>query len=73
MVQRTVRQLNERVRDVIKEQEYQREREMSFRDTSESTGDRVVWWTVIQMTLLIVVGAYQAYHLTNFFKTKHIS
>ncbi len=41
-----------------------------FRDTSESTNERVVWWSIIQTCILIATGLWQITHLKNFFKAK---
>ena len=43
-------------------------RENTFRDTSESTNSRVLWWSVIQTCALIAIGIWQIKHLQRFFK-----
>eukprot|EP01114_Cavostelium_apophysatum_P020217 TRINITY_DN671_c0_g1_i1.p1 TRINITY_DN671_c0_g1~~TRINITY_DN671_c0_g1_i1.p1 ORF type:complete len:257 (+),score=53.79 TRINITY_DN671_c0_g1_i1:46-816(+) len=67
-----VRKLNDRIKDIRAEQNYQRNRESSFRDTSESTNSRVVWWSVIQTAILLAAGFWQISHLKHFFKTKKL-
>jgi len=67
-----VRKLNDRIKDIRAEQNYQRTREAVFRDTSESTNSRVVWWSVIQTCILVGAGLWQIRHLKNFFKTKKL-
>jgi p24 family protein alpha len=61
-----VRRLNDRVRSIRKEQTYQRTREEQHRDTSESTNSRVMWWSLIQTTLLTLSGVWQVFHLKSF-------
>ena len=39
------------------EQDYQRKREERFRDTSESTNARVLWWAVAQSVVLLIAAA----------------
>jgi hypothetical protein len=68
----TIRRLNDRVKDIRAEQNYQRNREISFRNTSESTNSRVMWWAVIQTVILVGTGLWQITHLKNFFKAKKL-
>lgn len=55
--------LNKRLNDIRKEQQYQREREAEFRDLSEATNSRAVWWSVIQLCVLFGACAWQLRHL----------
>jgi p24 family protein alpha len=57
---------------IRREQQYQREREAEFRDTSESVNSRVIWWTIIQIIVLGVTGVWQMRHLKHFFQTKKL-
>ncbi|KAI8338388.1 membrane protein [Chlamydoabsidia padenii] len=67
-----VHELNERVQDIRREQLSQREREMEFRDQSELTNSRVVWWTVVQLVVLGVVCVWQMRHFKSFFVSKKL-
>ncbi|KAJ3057226.1 emp24p/erv25p- protein [Rhizophlyctis rosea] len=67
-----VRDLNSRVHAIRREQQYQREREAEFRDTSERTNSRVVWWTFAQIGVLITTCLWQIRHLKSFFITKKL-
>lgn len=62
-----VKDLNARLQDVRREQVFQREREMEFRDQSESVNSRVVKWTLIQLFVLGVTCAWQLSYLRAFF------
>lgn len=71
------RALNAKMRDLRKEQQYQREREMAFRNMSESTNARVVWCIILQMGVLFVCCIFQlsslkvcAFHLTRRFSSR---
>uniref|UniRef100_A0A3P9CF18 Transmembrane p24 trafficking protein 9 n=1 Tax=Maylandia zebra TaxID=106582 RepID=A0A3P9CF18_9CICH len=58
-LQLRVRQLVEQVDQIQKEQNYQRYREERFRQTSESTNQRVLWWSIMR-------------HLKSFFEAKKL-
>lgn len=48
------------------------EREAEFRDQSESTNSRVVWWTIAQIVVLGVTCLWQMRHLKGFFEAKKL-
>ncbi|KAF9065330.1 emp24/gp25L/p24 family/GOLD-domain-containing protein [Rhodocollybia butyracea] len=50
-----VRDLNQKLNDIRMEQRYQREREADYRDWSESTNSRAVWYSVVQIAVLILM------------------
>jgi len=58
-----VRELNVKLEDIRREQQYQRERETDFRDLSEITNSRAVWYSVVQIVVLIATCAWQLRHL----------
>ncbi|CAG9999552.1 unnamed protein product [Clonostachys byssicola] len=62
-----IQDLNARLRDVRREQVFQREREAEFRDQSEATNGRVIRWILIQLAVLGVTCAWQLSHLRSFF------
>lgn len=71
-LQLRVRQLLDQAEQISKEQNYQRYREERFRETSESTNQRVLWWAIIQTAVLIVTGMWQMKHLRSFFEAKKL-
>ncbi|CAG9856380.1 unnamed protein product [Phyllotreta striolata] len=71
-LQLRVRQLIDQVDQITKEQNYQRFREERFRQTSESTNSRVLWWSLAQTTVLFVMGIWQMRHLKTFFEAKKL-
>ncbi|KAG2455280.1 TMED9 protein, partial [Polypterus senegalus] len=71
-LQLRVRQLIEQVEQIQKEQNYQRYREERFRQTSESTNQRVLWWSIIQTLILVAIGFWQMRHLKSFFEAKKL-
>ncbi|XP_015786896.1 transmembrane emp24 domain-containing protein eca [Tetranychus urticae] len=71
-LQLRVRQLLDQVEQITKEQNYQRYREERFRQTSESTNSRVLWWSLGQTIILLVMGFWQMKHLKSFFEAKKL-
>lgn len=58
-----VRDLNAQLRDIRREQQYQREREAEFRNLSESTNSRALWWSSLQLVTLLGACVWQLRHL----------
>ncbi|KAM7362037.1 transmembrane p24 trafficking protein eclair [Cochliomyia hominivorax] len=71
-LQLRIRQLLDQVDQITKEQNYQRYREERFRQTSESTNSRVLWWSVSQTVVLVCMGFWQMRHLKSFFEAKKL-
>ncbi|CAK8692192.1 unnamed protein product [Clavelina lepadiformis] len=71
-LQLRVRQLIDQVQQIQKEQNYQRYREERFRQTSEHTNARVLWWSVAQTAVLVIAGIWQMRHLKGFFEAKKL-
>ncbi|XP_013931354.1 PREDICTED: transmembrane emp24 domain-containing protein 4 [Thamnophis sirtalis] len=71
-LQLRARQLLDQVEQIQKEQNYQRFREERFRMTSESTNQRVLWWSIAQTVILLLTGIWQMRHLKSFFEAKKL-
>ncbi|VDP09965.1 unnamed protein product [Soboliphyme baturini] len=71
-LQLRIRQLLDQVDQITKEQNYQRFREELFRQTSESTNTRVLWWAIAQTFILLLTGLWQMRHLKGFFEAKKL-
>eukprot|EP00485_Elphidium_margaritaceum_P003006 CAMPEP_0202707338 /NCGR_PEP_ID=MMETSP1385-20130828/19675_1 /ASSEMBLY_ACC=CAM_ASM_000861 /TAXON_ID=933848 /ORGANISM="Elphidium margaritaceum" /LENGTH=211 /DNA_ID=CAMNT_0049366035 /DNA_START=57 /DNA_END=692 /DNA_ORIENTATION=+ len=67
-----LRRLNDKIRAIRNEQQYQKSREEEFRDTSEQTNYKVVLWSVIQTVVLVACGLFQIWHLKSFFASKKL-
>ncbi|VDB84956.1 unnamed protein product [Peniophora sp. CBMAI 1063] len=65
-----IRDLNLKLEDIRREQQYQREREADFRNLSELLNGRAVWYSLAQIAVLVVTCAWQLRHLRNFFEDK---
>ncbi|KAM5272508.1 transmembrane emp24 domain-containing protein 11-like [Ctenodactylus gundi] len=64
--------LIEQAKQILREQDYQRDREENFRVTSEATNSNVLWWAVTQTIIFISVGIFQMKHLKDFFIAKKL-
>jgi hypothetical protein len=58
-----LRDLNIKIEDIRREQQYQREREADFRDLSETTNSRAVFYSIAQIAVLLSTCAWQLRHL----------
>jgi p24 family protein alpha len=58
-----LRDLNIKIEDIRREQQYQRERESDFRDLSEVTNSRAVWYSIAQILVLLTTCVWQLRHL----------
>ncbi|XP_063348990.1 transmembrane emp24 domain-containing protein 9-like isoform X2 [Pelmatolapia mariae] len=67
-LQLRVRQLAEQVDQIQKEQNYQRYRAEHFHQTSKSTNQLVLWWSIIQTLILVAIGTW---HLQKQFREVH--
>ncbi|KDR65741.1 hypothetical protein GALMADRAFT_260151 [Galerina marginata CBS 339.88] len=65
-----VRDLNQKLEDIRREQQYQREREEDYRNLSEATNSRAVWYSIAQITVLVATCAWQLRHLKRFFEDR---
>jgi len=67
-----VRDLNSKLEEIRREQQYQREREADFRNLSEATNARAVWYSIAQIVVLILTCAWQMRHLKHFFDDRKL-
>lgn len=58
-----IRDLNQKLEDIRREQQYQREREANYRNLSEGTNARAVWYSLAQIAVLIATCIWQLRHL----------
>jgi len=65
-----IRDLNQKLEEIRREQQYQREREAAYRNLSEGTNSRAVWYSVAQIIVLIATCTWQLRHLKGFFEDR---
>ncbi|KAL4660973.1 transmembrane emp24 domain-containing protein 11-like [Arapaima gigas] len=71
-VEGSIRHLTDQVLYISKQQDFQREREETFREISEETNGNVLWWAVFQTVILLTVGIWQMKKLKDFFIEKKL-
>lgn len=54
--------------EIVQEMEYLRIREQKLRDTNESTNERVKWFALGTMGMLVGLGAWQVVYLRAYFR-----
>ena len=67
-VETELRRIEETVNDIVQEMEYLRTREQKLRDTNESTNERVKWFALGTMGMLVGLGAWQVVYLRAYFR-----
>ncbi|KAG0206243.1 emp24p/erv25p- protein [Mortierella sp. GBA30] len=67
-----VRELNQKVADIKREQSYLREHERVFRNQSEATNAHTVTWTIVQLVVLGIACTTQLRSLRKFFEAKKL-
>ncbi|OMJ78565.1 hypothetical protein SteCoe_21588 [Stentor coeruleus] len=67
-----VNNVNERLSDIIKQQEYSREKEALFKDESEDINSRIMFFTIFQTIIILVSGLWQIWSLRRFFISRKL-
>lgn len=67
-VETELRRIDESVNEIVQEMEYLRLREQKLRDTNESTNERVKWFALGTMGMLVGLGAWQVVYLRAYFR-----
>ena len=67
-VETELRRIEESVNEIVTEMEYLRIREQKLRDTNESTNERVKWFALGTMGMLVGLGAWQVVYLRAYFR-----
>jgi p24 family protein beta-1 len=62
--------LSDGLHSVEEEQEYMKLRESVHRDTAESTNSRVMWYSLLEVWVLIALNVFQLYYLKRDFEVK---
>jgi hypothetical protein len=65
-------QLEDKVHDLLDQQDYAITREAIHRDTAESTNSRVLWWSLGQVSMVVTMSLVQMYFIKRFFEVKLI-
>ncbi|XP_061108241.1 transmembrane emp24 domain-containing protein 11 [Conger conger] len=57
---------------ISRQQNFQREREETFRQISEQTNGNILWWAILQTSILLAVGVWQMKRLKDFLIEKKL-
>lgn len=71
-MQEMVEQLEAAAEDILDQQRFAITRESVHRDVTESTNARVMWWTFLEVGVLIMCAAFQIYYLRSYFEVKQV-
>ncbi|KAL1955944.1 hypothetical protein VTO42DRAFT_7929 [Malbranchea cinnamomea] len=71
-VEADLKRIEALVGEIVNEMEYLRQREQKLRDTNESTNERVKWFAIGTMGMLVGLGAWQVVYLRAYFRSKHL-
>jgi len=71
-VESELRRIEEVVGEIVSEMDYLRGREVKLRDTNESTNERVKWFAIGTMAILVALGTWQVVYLRAYFRSKHL-
>src|SRR5215471_6127057 len=67
-VEADLRRIEALVGEIVTEMDYMRSREQKLRDTNESTNERVKWFALGTMGMLVGLGAWQVVYLRAYFR-----
>ncbi|KXS94538.1 hypothetical protein AC578_7495, partial [Pseudocercospora eumusae] len=71
-VEAELQRISEVAIEIVQELDYLRGREMKLRDTNESTNERVKWFAIGTMGMLVALGVWQIVYLRAYFRSKHL-
>ena len=63
-----IRKLNDKVKDVLAEQSYQKQRELEFRRTSEQIHSKQRYWSIFEVVVMVLATYFQVTTLQRFFR-----
>ena len=66
------RQIESKLEELMDQQDFSITREAMHRETAESTNDRVLWWSLVQVLVVVTLALVQMYYIKSFFELKLI-
>ncbi|KAF9988249.1 vesicle coat component [Modicella reniformis] len=67
-----LRKLEDLVKGILENMEHLKNREVTMRNTNESTNERVKWFSTLTMFVLVALGLWQIFYLKRFFRKKRL-
>lgn len=71
-IEQDLKYLLSSLQTVVDEMEYLKEREVRMRDTNESTNERIKWFSLFSIAVLVSSGVWQLFYLRSFFQAKKL-
>ncbi|OMJ23527.1 Transmembrane emp24 domain-containing protein 4 [Smittium culicis] len=68
----TIKSLNNKLSNIREEQKYQIDREHEFNSTNNAINNRIVFWAIVQFSIIGIVCYWQLRHLRRFFEAKKL-
>ncbi|KAL0217015.1 hypothetical protein RCL1_007498 [Eukaryota sp. TZLM3-RCL] len=69
-IEESMSRMRELLEEVIQEQHYMKARERVHRSTTESTNDRVLWWSMFEILAVVVFSLGQIFYLRKLMERK---
>lgn len=67
-----VRRLNDMLDMTLNEADYQKHKEVDYHAETESMNTAALWWPMLQIGILVLMGIFQVSHLKSFFKSNKL-
>jgi p24 family protein alpha len=67
-----VRKLNDLMAFTLNEADYQKHKEVIYHSQTERMNSDALWWPILQITILVIIGIFQVQHLKIFFKANKL-
>ena len=64
--------MRDRLTDIIKAQDYARQKEALYKDESENINSRIIWFSLFQALVILVSGIWQIVSLRRYFVTRKL-
>eukprot|EP01004_Peranema_trichophorum_P009224 NODE_7970_length_723_cov_66.388333_g7354_i0.p1 GENE.NODE_7970_length_723_cov_66.388333_g7354_i0~~NODE_7970_length_723_cov_66.388333_g7354_i0.p1 ORF type:complete len:194 (+),score=21.55 NODE_7970_length_723_cov_66.388333_g7354_i0:54-635(+) len=69
-IERTIIELSEGLSELEEEQKYLRGVERVHRETIDATNERMLYWSIFEILVLLTMGFFQIYYLKRFLEVK---
>mmetsp|Transcript_14529 Transcript_14529/g.14635 ORF Transcript_14529/g.14635 Transcript_14529/m.14635 type:complete len:210 (+) Transcript_14529:125-754(+) len=67
-----IHKLNDMMTMITSEADFEKHKEVHYHKTTEKMNNAVVWWPLLQISILVLTGIFQVQHLKSFFKSTQL-
>jgi len=71
-LERDLQTLNNRVRAILNNADFNKDQEVAFHDQSVSMHSASMYWPIIQVLVIVITGITQAHHIITYMRSHHI-